>query len=67
MDDPIKLWATPDGRYCWLTAPNAQPPFKVTVFDGPTIVKNLAFEDHDSAAECAIAEMKTALHIDHIH
>lgn len=60
LPDPIKLWKTRTGRECLLSAPGSQPPFKVLVLDGPEVVKEAAFDDHNDAAAFAIAEMRAA-------
>ena len=56
-----QLWTAPNGRYCTLTPITASAPFLVTVFDANGTLKQRSFDNHNDAAEFAIAEMREAL------
>lgn len=60
-DDLISLWAISGGRSCTLTRPTCGPPFVVTLWRGSLALQARTFDNHDSAMEWAIHEMRAAL------
>jgi hypothetical protein len=56
---PAQLWQIGTKR-CTLTPHTADPPYRVVVFDGDTILREHEFQTHDAAVEDAIAELRAS-------
>lgn len=57
-DGEVVLWETPGGLRCTFARRVAGPPFEVTIQRGADILKRVAFEHDEDAADFAIAAMR---------